>query len=164
MWFLTSILALNRDDEELTGSEDPSVLHSVVANLPAQQAYKEGKTFVGWGGGEGWGLRWDYNCESEKINRLSLSPCTSHQLQVILPPLAPVGQYCCEFWLALPLSVRVVIGQMWSLVVTCLILQLSFHLRLGCWLVPWPWWIFLWLFWWNSFGGVICLFYSWLTQ
>ena len=35
--------ALNRDDEELTGSEDPSVLHSVVANLPAQQAYKEGK-------------------------------------------------------------------------------------------------------------------------
>ncbi|XP_027049490.1 cilia- and flagella-associated protein 54-like [Pocillopora damicornis] len=33
--------ALNRDDEELTGSEDPSVLHSVVANLPAQQAYKE---------------------------------------------------------------------------------------------------------------------------
>ena len=36
-------LALNRDDEELTGSEDPSVLYSVVANLPAQQAYKEGK-------------------------------------------------------------------------------------------------------------------------
>ena len=40
---LPSILALNRDDEELTGSEDPSVLHSVVANLPVQQAYKEGK-------------------------------------------------------------------------------------------------------------------------
>ena len=40
---LMSLLALNRDDEELTGSEDPSVLHSVVANLPAQQAYKEGK-------------------------------------------------------------------------------------------------------------------------
>ena len=37
------LLALNRDDEELTGSEDPSVLYSVVANLPAQQAYKEGK-------------------------------------------------------------------------------------------------------------------------
>ncbi|XP_068714673.1 cilia- and flagella-associated protein 54-like isoform X3 [Montipora foliosa] len=33
--------ALNRDEEELTGSEDPSVLYSVVANLPAQQAYKE---------------------------------------------------------------------------------------------------------------------------
>ena len=43
-------LALNRDDEELTGSEDPSVLHSVVANLPAQQAYKEGKDRVGGGG------------------------------------------------------------------------------------------------------------------
>lgn len=42
-------LALNRDDEELTGSEDPSVLHSVVANLPAQQAYKEGKDRVGGG-------------------------------------------------------------------------------------------------------------------
>ncbi|CAH3193048.1 unnamed protein product, partial [Porites evermanni] len=33
--------ALNRDDEELTGSEDPSVLYSVVANLPPRQAYKE---------------------------------------------------------------------------------------------------------------------------
>ena len=43
--------ALNRDDEELTGSEDPSVLHSVVANLPAQQAYKEGKDSGGGGGG-----------------------------------------------------------------------------------------------------------------
>ena len=34
---------MNRDDEELTGSEDPSVLYSVVANLPPRQAYKEGK-------------------------------------------------------------------------------------------------------------------------
>ncbi|XP_074609756.1 cilia- and flagella-associated protein 54-like isoform X1 [Acropora palmata] len=33
--------AVNRDEEELTGSEDPSVLYPVVANLPAQQAYKE---------------------------------------------------------------------------------------------------------------------------
>ena len=46
MVILTSCLALNRDDEELTGSEDPSVLHSVVANLPAQQAYKEGKNYL----------------------------------------------------------------------------------------------------------------------
>jgi len=47
--FYCCFLALNRDDEELTGSEDPSVLHSVVANLPAQQAYKEGKDRVGRG-------------------------------------------------------------------------------------------------------------------
>ena len=47
--FYCYFLALNRDDEELTGSEDPSVLHSVVANLPAQQAYKEGKDRVGRG-------------------------------------------------------------------------------------------------------------------
>lgn len=37
---------MNRDEEELTGSEDPSVLYSVVANLPAQQAYKEGENII----------------------------------------------------------------------------------------------------------------------
>ena len=41
------LVALHRDEEELTGSEDPSVLHSVVANLPAQQAYREGKNVLG---------------------------------------------------------------------------------------------------------------------
>jgi len=38
--------AVNRDEEELTGSEDPSVLYPVVANLPAQQAYKEGENII----------------------------------------------------------------------------------------------------------------------
>ena len=53
MWFsdwTPIVSALNREDEELTGSEDPSILNSFVANLPAEQAYKEGngKVLVCW--------------------------------------------------------------------------------------------------------------------
>jgi len=42
IFFMFSHLAINREDEELTGSEDPIILHSYVSSLPANDAYKEG--------------------------------------------------------------------------------------------------------------------------
>ena len=34
------------DDFDLTGQEDPVILHTVIATLPSQQAYKEGEAIV----------------------------------------------------------------------------------------------------------------------
>ena len=68
---VTFLLALNRDEEELTGSEDPSVLHSVVANLPAQQAYKEGENVF-----EGTPLKWILVIVRIRKSIVDFFPCT----------------------------------------------------------------------------------------